>query len=169
MNIWDVSWVILFLSILKPFNDIIVRIKYKIYKNNEDKNKYFYIREEPNLNKTIESFPIHKNFFAHFIDHNGKERFKYYMGIESYKVKTEIELLHNKIEANISLADQLQSYLELNPQRNDLTRKYERYIHFVKEDISSIRKLESFYKVYNPTYKSKPEYSGEERDNVNTY
>lgn len=169
MNIWDVSWVVLFLSIFKPLHDIIVHIKYKVYEKNSDRNRYFFIKEEPNLNKTCESFPLHKSFIAHFIDHNGNERFKYYMAIECFKVKSEIELLHQKIETNISLADHLQSYLELNPQRNDLTRKYEGYIHFVKEDISAIRKLESFYKVYNPTYKSKPEYSGEERDNVNTY
>ena len=70
---------------------------------------------------------------------------------------------------NISKADDLQFFLENNPQRNDITREYEKYIHNVKEDMSTIRKLESFLIRYKSDYIRKPIYSGEERDNVNTY
>jgi len=91
------------------------------------------------------------------------------MGTEKKIVKAKIEIIHKRILANCSISDNLQTILECNPNRDDLTRRYEHYIHLVKEDMSSIRKLESFYLYYNSFYIRKPEYPGEERDNVNTY
>lgn len=91
------------------------------------------------------------------------------MSTEKGVVRAKIEVIHERIRTNNSISDNLQSILEANPGRDDLTRKYEHHIHLVKEDMSSIRKLESFYLYYNPFYIRKPEYPGEERDNVNTY
>ena len=91
------------------------------------------------------------------------------MNKDLLQVKWSIEHLHNRIVSNNLEADRLQTFLEFYPQRDNLTSSYENYIHLVKEDISSIRKLETFYKKYYVSYISKPEYPGEERDNVNTY
>jgi hypothetical protein len=85
------------------------------------------------------------------------------------KVKSTVENLHVEITNSISASDNLQDFLLNHPQRDDLTTEYEYYNHIVKEKLSSIRKLESFIKVYEPGYISKPEYPGEERDKVNTY
>jgi hypothetical protein len=91
------------------------------------------------------------------------------MSSEKRVLRAKIEAIHERINVNISVSDNLQTILESNPSRDDLTRKYEHHIHLVKEDMSNIRKLESFYLHYNPLYIRKPEYPGEERDNVNTY
>ena len=91
------------------------------------------------------------------------------MGTEKKILRSEIEVIHKRIMANTSISDNIQTFLEYNPGRDDLTRKYEHYIHLVKEDMSNIRKLESVYLYYNSLYIRKPEYPGEERDNVNTY
>ena len=91
------------------------------------------------------------------------------MDNEITKLRSSIDKLDSNILFNISKCDELQNYLEINPLDDYKTREYERYNHLVKEDLSSIRKLETFLKRYDPSYISKPEYSGEERDNVNTY
>jgi len=103
------------------------------------------------------------------VDNNNNERFKYLLGTQKKGLRCDIEIIHKRINSNISISDNLQNFLELNPYRDDLTRKYEHHIHLVKEDMSNIRKLESVYLYYNPLYIRKPEYPGEERDNVNTY
>lgn len=91
------------------------------------------------------------------------------MALDIYKVRSSIELLHSKLVANISRCDQLQAHLEIHPHQDNITSEYERFNHYVKEDLSSIRKLETFLKRYDTSYISKPQYPGEERDNVNTY
>jgi len=144
-------------------------MKYKHYERNPENNIYFRIHEEPNDNLSCEPFPRRSRFIAHFVDNNNNERFKYLMGTQKKVLRAKIEMIHTRIMANSSISDNLQTILEYNPNRDDLTRRYEHYIHLVKEDISSIRKLESFYLYYNSLYVRKPEYAGEERDNVNTY
>lgn len=103
------------------------------------------------------------------MDNNNNEKFCYLLGTQKKGLRRDIETIHNRINLNISISDDLQTFLELNSNRDDLTRKYEHHIHLVKEDMSSIRKLESVYLRYNPFYTRKAEYPGEERDNVNTY
>lgn len=82
-------------------------------------------------------------------------------------VKQDIVKLDLRLKYNNNMIDNWQERLLSNP--NLPTTELERYNHMVKEDLSSIRKLESFVKKYEPLYISKPEYPGEERDNVNTY
>lgn len=98
-------------------------------------------------------------------------RFKFFLKYDYHdrKVNQAIDKIDKNIRANISKCDELQDYLEIHPLDDNKTREYERYNHLVKEDLSSLRKLEAFVKRYNPSYIPKPEYPGEERDNVNTY
>lgn len=145
--------------------------KWKYYRRyrEPEKHVYFRINDEPNLNYTCEPLPIRGPYTAHFIDSSNNERFTFFLSPQYRHIKYKISFLHERIMANISVADNLQNYLEMHPHRNDLTRDYESHIHTVKEDMSSIRKLETVYMIYNSSYTRKPEYTGEQRDNVNTY
>jgi hypothetical protein len=156
-------------SLFRPLKQAIYDAIYKIRKKRDDDYWYFRIHTEPSLNHHIESFPKHKSFVARFVNENDDIKFEYDMRKQLPVVRFSIEKLHLNLITNIRFSDELQSFLELHPHRDDITREYERYNHLVKEDLSSIRKLEAFVKVYDPSYVSKPEYSGEERDNVNTY
>lgn len=157
------------ISMLKPLKTVAIDIKYRYYKRRSSKQKVFPIYEEPNRNKSCEPFSTRESFIAHFVDHKQDVRFSFFMKYDLTKVRFTIEKLHNNLLANIFRCDELQNHLEIHTQDHDKTREYEGYNHVVKEDLSSLRKLESFLKTYDSTYISKPEYPGEERDNVNTY
>lgn len=170
MDLWNAGGLILFvLSLFRPLKSAAIDFKYRYYKRKPSRNKVFPIREEPNNNKYCEPFSPRESFIAHFIDHNQNVRFTYFMKYDLVKVRKTIDILHNNLLFNIGKCDELQDYLETHPSDNNKTSEYERYNHVVKEDLSSIRKLESFLKVYDTSYIPKPEYPGEERDNVNTY
>lgn len=161
---------ILWINIFKPIVNAIISTQYDpFYRYKKSRVAFFQIYDEPNMNHTCERIPHKGMFFAVFLDSEGKYRHTYFMNIGLASLTVRIEKLHLRIMANIHESDNLQSFLEMNSQRHDLTREYEQQIHHVKEDMCTIRKLESFLKQYHPHYISKPEYSGEQRDNVNTY
>lgn len=169
MTIWNVGWLILFLSLFKPLKGLIVGAKYEYYKKIKSRNNIFVVHEEPNLNLTCEEFSTNKTFIAHFVDYKLNVRHSFLVGYQIPKIESTIDILHNRIINNINKSDDLQFFLENNPQRDDVTREYEKYNHHVKQDLSTLRKLESFLIKYKPDHSRKPIYSGEERDNVNTY
>jgi hypothetical protein len=170
LDIWNVSGLALFIIfILKPFKTIATDFKYKYYKRRSSKHKVFYIHEEPNRNKYCEPFSTRRSFIANFIDHKQNVRFTFFMDYHLSEVRSTIEKLNNNLLFNISKCNELQDYLEANPLDHGGTKRYEEFNHVVKEDMSSIRKLESFLMRYDSSYIPKPEYAGEERDNVNTY
>lgn len=158
---------ILFIMLFTPLKKIYIDYKYERYKQDRSKHKIFRIDEEPNRNNICEPFSKAETFFAHFIDHENNKRFTFFMKYEKSRVKSQIEKLNKDIIYNSNKIDDIQVYLSSNP--NSSVRELERYNHLVKQDMSCLRKLESFYKKYDNKYISKPEYSGEERDNVNTY
>lgn len=130
-------------------------------------NGPFFIREEPNENNYCEPFNPNHKFIAQFYDHRFKLRHWYYMRGNVDKVKRDIELLDKRLWYNNNKID---DYLDMMSENPSLpVDKLEKYNHRVAEDLSSIRKLESFVMVYDNSYTRKPEYPGEERDNVNTY
>jgi hypothetical protein len=153
----------------KPLKTIAIDFKHKYYKKRPSKNKAFFIHEEPNKNKVCEPFSTKGSFIANFIDHKQNIRFTFFMNYDLGDIRSTIEKLHNNLQFNISKCDELQDYLEVNPLDENGTKEYEGYNHVVKEDLSSIRKLEGFLMRYDSSYIPKPEYPGEERDNVNTY
>lgn len=157
------------LGILKPITGIIFDIKYKYYNKRKSRNQFFWIHEEPNMNLVCEPFNTRKTFMAHFINDKMNRKYSFLVKNQVPKIQSTIETLHSNIMNNIAISDNLQTFLEINPQRNDITREYEKHIHDVKEDMSTLRKLESFLIRYRPDYIRKPTYAGEERDNVNTY
>lgn len=154
---------------LKPLKTVAVGLKYKYYKRKPSKHKFFFIDEEPNRNKICEPFSTRESFIAKFVDHNLNVRHSFFMKYDLDKVRSTIEKLDKDLSANIFKCDELQDYLERNPLDHATTREYEKYNHFVKEGLSSLRKLEGFLIRYDTTYIPKSEYPGEERDNVNTY
>ena len=158
---------ILFIVIFTPLKRIYVDFKYKQYKDNKDKHKTFTIFEEPNRNLFCEPFSTKETFIGYFIDHEGNIKYMFFMRYDKRKVKRIIEKLDKDIRFNSNKIDDIQVYLSSNP--NASVQELERYNHLVKQDMASLRKLESFYKQYDKKYVSKPEYPGEERDNVNTY
>jgi hypothetical protein len=153
----------------RPLKTIAIDIKHRYYKTKPSKQKIFLIHEEPNMNKWCEPFSTRSSFIANFVDHNQRVRFTYFMRYHLGDVRSTIERLHTDTLFHISKCDELQDYLEINPQDDNGTKKYEKHNHVVKENMSSIRKLEGFLMRYDSSYIPKPEYAGEERDNVNTY
>jgi hypothetical protein len=159
----------LLFSLLTSFKGVIIGVKFEYYKKVKSRNFLFFIDEEPNLNLTCEEFPKNRSFLAHFIDHNSNINHTFMIAYHIPKIEYTIDLLHEKIMSNIHRSDDLQFFLENNPHRDDITCEYEKYNHYVKQDMSRLRKLESFLIKYKSYHPRKPVYTGEEKDNVNTY
>lgn len=160
---------IFYFSILRNFKQNYITKMYEWKRNREKRTVDFTIYEEPNLNRHNDTvFSTKGSFIALFKDQGNNLRFTYYMRHDVARLRADIEGLHITLLANIRMCDILQVEAE-NNSSDLITQQYERYNHEVKRDLSNIRRLESVYKCYNKTYICKPEYSGEERDNVNTY
>jgi len=144
-------------------------VKLEYYKKVKSRNFLFYINEEPNLNLTCEEFPRNNGFIAHFVDHKLNINHTFMVAYHIPKIEYTIVVLHDRILSNIHKTDDLQFFLENNPHRDDITSEYEKYNHCVRQDMCTLRKLESFLIKYKSYHIRKPIYTGEERDDVNTY
>jgi hypothetical protein len=156
-----------------PFSKFKLNNVTKVYewkRNREERKVTFIIYEEPNRNRNIDTpFSTKHSLIALFKDHEGHSRFTYYMRYDLPLLRADIEYLHRKLLANIRMCDILQDEGVKYPSLNTITQQYEVYNHEVKRDLSNLRRLESVYRCYKKNYICKPEYSGEERDNVITY
>lgn len=139
------------------------------YRDRDRRNGPFYIQEEPNNNYHCEPFNQQAKFIAVFLDHEFKKRHVFFMKGNGNvnNVKRAIDFLDKRLKKTNLEIDRLQDQLDNNPQLS--TETIEKHFHTVKQDLSSIRKLESFLLSYDRSYVIRLEYPGEERDNVNTY
>lgn len=168
MIVWLVSCLIyLNEKIFKNLTDLIFWKKNPFKNDNSRRIVIIPIREEPNQNYSCEEADPSVKYFAVFVDHKGKTKCTFDITGHTINVRAYITYLDLRLRFYNYKIDNWQE--KLNKNRLLSTSPMEKCNHQYKKDLACIRKLESLVLKHDPSFVRRPEYPGEERDDVNSY